>query len=177
MSRQTIANYVSILEETFVVHVVRPFYKHKQAEIVKAPKVYGFDTGFVCYERGWRELRRADSGVLWEHCVLNELHAKLQTRSIKYWRNKKGNEVDFVINDKRSPKSLTAIECKFSISNQSFSSEGLKELVKNFEALRKLYPVGDNYVVAHDVDEPFARGYNGISLIFINAKDLALELS
>ena len=109
--------------------------------------------------------------------MLNELHAKLQTRSIKYWRNKKGNEVDFVISDKRSPKSLTAIECKFSISNQSFSSEGLKELVKNFEALRKLYPVGENYVVAHDVDEPFARGHNGISLIFINAKDLASEIS
>ncbi len=177
VSRPTIANYVSILEETFVVHVVRPFYKHKHAEIVKAPKIYGFDTGFVCYERGWRELRKADLGVLWEHCVLNELQAKLQTRSIKYWRNKRGHEIDFVISDKRAAKSVTAIECKFSISNQSFSSEGLRELVKNFEALRKFYPAGDNYVVAHDVDEPFARAYNGISLIFINAKDLAAEVS
>ena len=177
VSRQTIANYVSILEETFVVHVVRPFYHHKHAEIVKAPKVYGFDTGFVCYEKGWRELRRADLGVLWEHCVLNELYAKLQTRSINYWRNKKGNEIDFVICDRRSPKTLTAIECKFSLKNQSFSSEGLKELVKNFKALRKLYPAGENYVVAHDVDEPFSRSHNDISLIFINAKDLASELS
>lgn len=51
VSRTTIANYVAVLEATFVVHVVRPFSAGGMAEIVAAPKVYGLDTGFVCYHR------------------------------------------------------------------------------------------------------------------------------
>ena len=80
VSRTTIANYVAVLESTFVVHLIRPFAGGGAAEIVSAPKVYGFDTGFVCYHRGWHELRREDFGLLWEHLVLNELHAPPRPR-------------------------------------------------------------------------------------------------
>ena len=52
VSRGTISNYLSVLEATFVVHVIRPFSSRRATEIVTAPKVYGFDTGFVCYYRG-----------------------------------------------------------------------------------------------------------------------------
>ena len=72
-------------------------------EIVAAPKVYAFDTGFMCYHRGWHELRREDLGLLWEHFVLNELHGQLQTRDIRYWRDKQGHEVDFVLADRSGP--------------------------------------------------------------------------
>jgi len=65
VSRGTISNYLAILEATFVVHIVRPFSSHRSTEIVAAPKVYGFDTGFVCYHRGWAQLRQADLGLLW----------------------------------------------------------------------------------------------------------------
>jgi predicted AAA+ superfamily ATPase len=42
-------------------------------------------------------LRRDDLGLLWEHYVLNELHAQLQTRRLNYWRDRQGHEVDFVL--------------------------------------------------------------------------------
>ena len=45
VSRTTISNYLAVLEATFVVHVLRPFSSYRPAEIVSAPKVYGFDTG------------------------------------------------------------------------------------------------------------------------------------
>ena len=64
VSRTTITNYLSVLEATFVVHVIRPFSTHRRTEIVAAPKVYGFDTGFVCYHRGWAALRPEDLGLL-----------------------------------------------------------------------------------------------------------------
>ena len=51
-SRTTIANYLSVLEATAVAHVVRPYSAGGSAEIVAAPRVFGFDTGFVCYYRG-----------------------------------------------------------------------------------------------------------------------------
>ena len=49
VTRSTIKNYLSVLEATYVAYVVRPFSTHKPTEIISAPKVYGFDTGFVRY--------------------------------------------------------------------------------------------------------------------------------
>ena len=96
ISRTTISNYLAVLEATFIAHVVRPFTRHKPTEIVAAPKVYGFDTGFVCYHRGWTELREEDMGQLWEHYVLNEIQGVLQVRTLRFWRDKRGHEMDFV---------------------------------------------------------------------------------
>jgi hypothetical protein len=81
-------------------------------EIIAAPKVPGFDMGFVRAFRGWTELRPEDLGRLWKHYVLNELTAHLQTRALRYWRDKPGHAVDFI----RTPPGGTplAIECKWS---------------------------------------------------------------
>jgi len=64
--------YLATLEATLVAHVIHPFAGHRAAEIVASPKVYGFDTGFVCYQRGWHTLRRDDLGLLWERLVLKK---------------------------------------------------------------------------------------------------------
>ena len=111
VSRQTIMNYLAVLENTYLVHVIRPFSTHRTAEIVAAPKIYAFDTGFACYYRGWTSLRQEDLGLLWEHLVLNELQAHLQTRRIGYWRDKRGHEIDFVL--ARRGQAPLALECKW----------------------------------------------------------------
>jgi len=48
------------------------------------------------YFRGWQQPRSDDLGVLWERYVLNELHARLQSRRMNLWRDKHGHEVDFI---------------------------------------------------------------------------------
>ncbi len=168
VSRQTIMNYLHVLEETFVIHIIKPYSLYKPSEIVKAPKVYGFDTGFVCYAKGRGELRLEDTGFMWEHCILNELHGHLQTRSLNYWRDKRDNEIDFVINS-RIGKTLTAIECKVTSSPDDASLAGIG---KNFEAFRNNYPEGDNIVVSRNIDSPFTRRYKNLTLYFVNEKDL-----
>ena len=55
--------------------MLRPFAGATTAEIKSQPKVYAFDTGFVCYFREWNTLRSEDRGHLLEHLVLNELLA------------------------------------------------------------------------------------------------------
>lgn len=161
VSRTTISNYLAVLEATFVAHVLRPFSSHASTEIISAPKVYGFDTGFVCYYRGWHELRREDMGLLWEHFVLNELHAHRQSRDIQYWRDKQGHEIDFVLAPRNHPP--IAIECKWSADD--FDAAGIK-------SFRKKYPKGDSYVVAHDVDRGFSRRYDGTEVKFVNLREL-----
>lgn len=160
VSRTTISNYLSVLEATFVVHLIRPFSSHRPTEIISAPKVYTFDTGFMCYYRGWHELRQEDYGCLWEHFVLNEMYAHLQTRRILYWRDKRGHEVDFVLIRQNNP---TAIECKWSASE--FEPTNLK-------AFRRQYPEGDNFVAASDVDRSFHRTYDDIAVKFVSLQDM-----
>jgi len=161
VSRTTISNYLAVLEATFVVSVLRPFTTHRPAEIVAAPKVYAFDTGFVCYFKGWHELRSDDLGILWEHLVLNEIQAQLQTRRIHYWRNKRGNEVDFVLAGRE--KKPIAIECKWSASN--FDPVGI-------QAFRRHYEIGENYVVVNDVGRPVRRSFGNIKVTLTNISGL-----
>lgn len=165
VSRSTISNYLSVLEATFVVHVIRPFSSRRSTEIVAAPKVYGFDTGFVCYHQGWLQLRQEDLGILWEHFVLNEMMAHTQSRDIRYWRDKRGHEVDFVLTSK--PNKPIAVECKWSAN--TFSPRQLL-------SFRRQYPDGQNYVVSHDADRPFSKDYNGISVKFVDLKSLISEI-
>jgi len=161
VSRATISNYLSILEATFVVHVIRPYSTHRPTEIVSAPKVYAFDTGIVCYYRGWSGLRQEDKGYLWEHFVLNEIQANLQTRRILYWRDKRNHEIDFVLSIRKDAP--IAIECK--LTQSEFDAQ-------NLISFRKQYPVGENFVVANDIDRSLSRKYNDITVRFVNLKDL-----
>ena len=155
VSRSTIGNYLKVLEATFVAHVIRPFSTHRPTEIVAAPKVYGFDTGFVCYYRGWQQLRPEDLGIMWEHFVLNEIMAKLQSREVLYWRDKRGHEVDFILAERRS--NPVALECKW--SSRDFDAG-------NLQAFRRQHPKGENFVIAHDVERSFQREYDQITVRF-----------
>lgn len=162
VSRPTISTYLSVLEATFVMHVVRPYATSGAAEITTAPRVYGFDTGFVCHHRGWHQFRREDRGPLWEHVVLNELHAHYGRAPVRYWRTKHGNEIDFVL--ARRGHAPSAIECKWTA--ESFDPAGLK-------AFRNRYPQGDNVVVAHDVARAFTKRFGGLSVRFVGLDAIA----
>ena len=166
VSRSTISNYLKVLEATFVAHVIRPFSTHRATEIVAAPKVFAFDTGFVCYLRGWYELREEDLGLLWEHFVLNELQAQLQTRAINYWRDKRGHEVDFVY-IQRGRKPVT-IECKWSAG--AFDAQ-------NLLAFRRQYPEGMNFVVAPDVGQAYVHRFRTVSVQFVSLPELIDSLT
>jgi len=165
VSRTTINNYLATLEATFVVHIIRPFSTNKAVEITTAPKVYGFDTGFMCYYRGWHQLRGEDMGLLWEHYVLNEIQGRLQLRNVQYWRDKRGHEIDFII--ARRGLAPIAIECKWSY--RDFDP-------RNVKIFRQRYPEGATYVVASDIDRPVDRHFYGIHVSFVDLNTLIKKL-
>jgi len=55
-----VESHISALKITHAVTLVRPFHGGGLNELVKQPKVYAFDTGFVSYARGWDPLRQED---------------------------------------------------------------------------------------------------------------------
>jgi hypothetical protein len=166
VSRPTITKYLRVLEATFVAHVIRPFSTRRPTEILAAPKVYGFDSGFVCYYRGWQELRDEDLGVLWEHFLLHEIMARSQSREVFYWRDKRGHEVDFVLATRR--KKPMAIECKWSANNFN---------PLNLAAFRHQHLEGENLVLAHDVESAFTRHYGDLKVRLDNLRSFANSIS
>jgi len=137
ISRPTLATHLRALEITQAVTILRPFSGGGQKELTKMPKVYAFDTGFVCFVRGWDALRQEDCGVLWEHLVLEFLQARRPDADIRYWRDKSGRELDFVLPCGRGR--VDALECKW--NPQDFDPAALK-------AFRALHPAGVNYVIS-----------------------------
>lgn len=165
VSRSTISNYLKVLDATVVVRVIRPFSTYRPTEIVSAPKVYAFDTGFVSYFKGWDRLRKEDMGLLWEHFVLNEISAHFQEKRIFYWRDKRGHEIDFVVAPKG--KSAIAIEAKWNTA--SFDPV-------NVFAFRRRYPVGENLVVCYDIEREFSRKYGNLRVKFLDIRLLIKEI-
>ena len=163
VSRTTIANYLAALEVTKVAHVVRPFSTRRSTELVHAPKVYGFDTGFVKALRGWGELREEDLGLLWEHYVLNELHARAGSTEIRYWRSARHREVDFVL--VRRGADPLAVECKW-------RADGREDL-PGLKSFRRAYPRGESLVVASNIERPFERELlPGVRVRYVGLEDL-----
>lgn len=155
LSRPTVLNYLEVLELTHVATFVRPYSGGGPREIVRQPKVYGFDTGFVAFARGWHDLRPNDYGILWEHLVLEKLISDPAEVQVMYWRDKSHHEVDFIL--PRGRGEVDAIECKWDAGG--FES-------KNLQVFRAQHPAGKNIVVCANVTEPFTRQVAGLEVTF-----------
>ena len=153
ISRPTVDSHLRALEITHAVTAVRPFHGGGQNEIVRQPKIYGFDTGFVSFVRDWEPLRPDDCGLLWEHLVLEHLQARFPDTTPRYWRDKAGREVDFVIARRRDE--VDAIECKW--NPDAFDAAALR-------VFRIHYPNGRNYLVTPSGDPPYTKRFGGLEL-------------
>jgi predicted AAA+ superfamily ATPase len=153
-SRQTLANYLDIFAATGVVHVVRPFATNPAREIVAMPKVYAFDTGFVCHARSIDSLRHDDKGHLFEHLVLDELLFEAGAEEIRHWRDKQKHEINFVWTPRgRMP---VAIECKWRAAR--FDPTAMRSFAT-------LHPKAAFWLVAEDRRSWTTRRYGPIKVI------------
>lgn len=109
--------WLSVLEATYQVVVVRPWFENAGKRLVKTPKVYFTDTGTLCALAGLRDPEHAMhgpmAGALFETAVFAELLKQAWNRGeearIWFWRTSAGVEVDFLVeHDQR----LVPIECK-----------------------------------------------------------------
>jgi len=155
IGRPTVESHLRALEATHAVTVLRPFHGGSRKELVRMPKVYGFDTGFVSFCRGWDPLRVDDYGPLWEHVVLEQLQARGHPWRIHYWRDVSGKEVDFVV--ARSRDEVDAIECKWNPAH--FDPAPLR-------AFRALYPRGNNYVFSPQTVPSYTKRVAGLEVRF-----------
>ena len=160
LSQPTVKSYLEALTISLAIYPVRPFHGGGRRELVKRPKVYGFDTGFVTYVRGWNEIREKDRGWLWKHLVLDCLRARTGREGFFLWRDKSGREIGFVI---PRGEEVDAYECK--INPERFDSESLR-------AFRQLYPRGRNFVVCPGNTEAYEWRSKGLIIRAIGCEEL-----
>jgi predicted AAA+ superfamily ATPase len=99
VSRETVANYISILENSFLIYMVPPYSKSVHVEVRKANKVYWFDTGIRNYIIGdlSYSTSRSDFGLLLENVVFSGLiKRKKEKEHLYFWRTKDKTEVDLI---------------------------------------------------------------------------------
>ena len=100
LARETISHYINILEDTFILKRLRPFYLNKTTELKKAAKIFFMDNGLrnaLLDNFNALELRN-DQGLLIENHVFSQLHKnKAETDGIYFWRTTSRQEIDFII--------------------------------------------------------------------------------
>ncbi len=162
MSRPTVKTYLESMEIAHALYLLPPFHGGGKREIIRRPKCYAFDTGFVTFVKGWETIREDDRGILWEHLVLDALRVDVEEKGgdLYYWQDKSQREIDFVI--KRSRKQVDTVECK--INPDSFAPQTLK-------AFRELYPNGRNYIISPVIVEPYRTRYDRHLVEFIGSVD------
>jgi uncharacterized protein len=101
VSNDTVADYVELLEEAYIVRLLRPFAGGKRAELTRTPKAYLLDNGIRNrLFGGFGELdERPDRGAVLENLVFTEIAKTIHPLldGLFYWRTRSGAEVDFVV--------------------------------------------------------------------------------
>ncbi|MFY8037000.1 MAG: ATP-binding protein [Cyclobacteriaceae bacterium] len=129
---RTTQNWLSILESSFVIFLLRPHHKNFNKRLVKTPKLYFYDTGLACSLLGIKSEKEITNshfrGSLFEchviaECLKNKHNAGSQT-AFYYWRDNKGVEIDLLAENGRK---LLPIEIK---SSQTFRDDHLLNLHK-----------------------------------------------
>ncbi len=133
----TIKAWLSVLEATYQVIVLRPYFANVGKRLVKTPKVYFTDVGTLCYLAGLKDPGHAASGpmggAIMETAVLSEIVKTLTHRGfdpqVYFWRTTAGTEVDFVV---ETEGKLVPIEVKLSATPRPAMACAIKTFRKDF---------------------------------------------
>jgi uncharacterized protein len=105
ISQPTAKAWLSILESSYILFQLPPYFQNFSKRIVKSPKLYFYDTGLLCHLLGIREsnafINTAFKGSLFENLIIAEFYKQnlhqYAHKDFYFWRDSNGNEVDFVI--------------------------------------------------------------------------------
>lgn len=139
IDQKTITAWLTILQSSFIIYLLRPYHGSFNKRISKTPKLYFYDTGIACSLLGITNAKQitthAAKGPLFENMIVSELLKERLNNGLQdnlyYWRDKTGNEVDVILDNAGK---LTAIELK---AGETISQDFFKGL-NYFASLSKI---------------------------------------
>lgn len=131
ISTPTVNSWLSILETSYVIHFLKPYYKNYNKRLVKSPKLYFYDTGLASSLLGLETEEQLAThylrGELFENMIINEYIKQCYNEgkepNIFFWRDSNQNEVDLLI---EKGGNLQAVEIKASATLKTDFFRGLK---------------------------------------------------
>ena len=130
VSPVTIKRWISLLEASYIVFLLKPHSRNFNKRLIKTPKLYFYDTGLLCYLLNIRSATdlelHSQRGHIFESFVVSEFVKSCHNRGIEpplyYWRDSQGHEVDLLVED---GESLFPIEIKSAQTVSSNLFDGL----------------------------------------------------
>lgn len=127
---KTIRNWLNLLETSYVIFHLKPYYKSFNKRLIKSSKVYFYDTGLVCSLLGIKDPQQIPlhylKGGLFENMIIAEIVKKYTNsglpQSMYFWRDSTGHEIDCVL---ETADKLSILEIK---SSSTFHDDFLKNI-------------------------------------------------
>jgi len=145
--------WLSILESSYIIYLLKPYYNNYNKRLIKSPKLYFHDTGLASSLLGLTSSEQLSThylrGELFENLVISE-YIKSQYAigiepAIYFWRDSNQNEVDLLI---ESNTQLYAIEIKSSAT----MNPGFFKTLKTFQSLSNIKSENLRVVYGGDID-------------------------
>jgi hypothetical protein len=149
VSSHTVDGDLDVLEQTFMIRRLRPYYANVQKRLTKSAKLFIRDTGLLHFLAGLREPRELDTwsrrGASFEGLVIEELIGRARSNDVGvdafYWRTHAGAEVDLLLVRGRQ---ITPIEIKLGAAVDARSLAGLRQCMADLGLKRGFVVYGGN---------------------------------
>jgi len=108
---KTVNRYLDILQYTYIIILLSPFFANLRSKLTKTPKIYFYDIGIrnSLINNFNKVVLRPDKGALFENFIFLELASKFGLEDIYFYRTAKQTELDFVVESK---KITVEVKCK-----------------------------------------------------------------
>lgn len=111
ISQPTAKSWLSVLESSYIILLLHPYYKNFSKRVVKTPKLYFYDTGLLAHLLKIKSVTLDNKGMLFENMMVSELMKKnwhrIELQDVWFWRDSAGHEVDMLL---QSDEKLKAVE-------------------------------------------------------------------
>ncbi len=140
ISSHTARAWLSILEASYIVYLLPPFFQNVNKRLVKSPKLYFWDTGLLSYLLDIRQPEQLQShylrGNIFENMMISEIqkqnYHRLLHLNLYFFRDSNQNEIDLMI---QQSTQFDLVEIKSSMTINSDFFKGIKNFSENFPEL------------------------------------------
>jgi hypothetical protein len=152
VSHHTVRSYVDVLEQSFVLRVLRPYESNLKKRLIKSPKIYIRDSGILHALLGIEDhndlLGHPVYGASWEGLVIENILPLLPNWKTSFYRTSSGSEIDLIL---EKGNKRVAIECKGSTSPSL--SRGFWNAVSEvkFQEVWVIAPIKEAYPIENGV--------------------------
>lgn len=177
ISVKTVDAWISVLEASYIVYRLQPYYENFGKRAIKSPKIYFYDTGLLTYLLGLdstQELLTYHAyGQLFENVVITETLKHIWNNQLNeklyFWRDNHGNEVDLLI-DRGGEKHLVEIK-----SSVTFHNDMLKGLSYLAPLIKNKYKAKTTVIYAGDIEQNIQEHQIINWKSFISGKDIVMS--